>query len=66
MVTWRLYLFSMAAFVVPLSGFWLHLWQVGGGLKWLEPEPDLLAIMAISIAVSAFLATFGVEMPTRA
>lgn len=66
MVIWRLQLFASAALAVPIGGLWLHLWQIGRGLKWLEPEPNLLAIAAMSIAISGFLTTVMIEVPAQA
>lgn len=65
MFSWRIYLFTTAALALPFSGLWLHAWHIGVGLKWLEPEPDMLAITALSIAASALLAAFVTKTVAR-
>ena len=56
MFRWRTYLVATAALALPLSGLWLHAWHIAVGLDWLESEPNVLAIAALSIGVSGFLA----------
>jgi hypothetical protein len=52
----RIYLVAMVVLALPLGGLWLHAWDIAVGLKWLEPEPNMLAIAALSVGVSALLA----------
>ena len=58
MSRWRIYLVTIAALALPISGFWLHAWYIGVGLKWLEPETDLLLIVSLSFGAGAPLALF--------
>jgi len=58
MFRWRIYLVTIAALALPISGFWVHAWYIGVGLKWLEPETDLLVIVSLSVGASALLALF--------
>ena len=65
MFRWRFYLITTAAFALPFSGLWLNAWHISVGLRWLEPEPDMLLISALSIAASAFLAALVMKAPTK-
>jgi len=61
MFRWRIYLFTVGAFALPLGGLWLHAWHVGVGLKWLKPEPDILAIAVLSVGASALFAAYAAK-----
>lgn len=65
MFRWRIYLVAMVVLAFPLGGLWLHAWYIGVGLKWLELEPDMLAIAALSLGSSAFLALLITGMIAR-
>jgi hypothetical protein len=58
MFRWRIYLVTIAALALLISGFWVHAWYIGVGLKRLEPETDLLVIASLSVGASALLALF--------
>ena len=58
MFRWRIYLVTIVVLALPISRFWLHARHLGVGLKWLEPEADLLAIAALSVGASTLLALF--------
>lgn len=56
MFRWRIYLITSLVLAPPIAGLWLHAWHIGVGLKWLEPEADLLVIASLSVGASALLA----------
>ena len=56
MFLWRLYIVALTALAVPIGGLWLQLWHIGAGLKWVDTNPDTLAIATLSVGVSALLA----------
>ena len=66
MSAWRLYPVAMAALAVPVGGLWLQLWQVCATLKWLEREPDTLALTTLSLGVSGILALLVTRARARA
>lgn len=68
MFRWHFYIVytvTMAGLALPISVLWLHAWHVGAGLKWLEPEPDMLAITVLSIGASALLAVLVTKAAAR-
>jgi len=66
MSAWRLYFVAMVALAVPVGGLWIQLWQVCATLKWLEPEPDVLALATLSIGVSGALALLVTRARSKA